>query len=113
MRGPIISEFLFTCKTSKSQGKRYSNSGLNRIWKAACKKAGEDIDLYSGLRHSRCSQLINEYGLSMQEVQVVADHADIRSTAKYAKTSVAREKELMEGRVVKLRKAKKDRGFDG
>ena len=106
MRGPIISEFLFTCKSSKSQGKRYSNSVLNRIWKAACREAGENIDLYSGLRHSRCSQLINEYGLSMQEVQVVADHADIRSTAKYAKTSVARKKELMEGRVVKLRKGK-------
>jgi len=45
--------------------------------------------------------------LDKPRLQVVADHADIWSTAKYAKTSVGRKKELMEGRVVKLRKKMK------
>lgn len=90
-----ISEFFFTCSTSRTKGKRYSHSILNRIWKQACKDAGEDIDLYSGLKHSSCSQYVNEKGLSESELQIITDHARIESVRRYAKTEVKRKKELM------------------
>ena len=99
---PIVSPFLFVCESARNPGQRYSDWILNRIWKKACEKAGENIDMYSGLKHSRCSQLINEYGLSLEEVKQVTDHADIRSTAKYAQTEIARKKELMSGKVHRL-----------
>lgn len=102
LKSPIVSQFLFTNHTSRLPGKRYSGYVLNRIWKKACEKAGENIDMYSGLKHSRGCQLINEYGLSLGEVQEVMDHADIRSTAKYAQTEIARKKELMSGRVIRI-----------
>jgi hypothetical protein len=35
---------------------------MNDLWKAACAKLGETIDIYSDLKHSTVSQLINEYG---------------------------------------------------
>jgi succinylglutamate desuccinylase len=55
-------KFFFTNPLARREGKRYTNESLNRIWKKACKKVGEDIDLYSGLKHSSCSQYINEKG---------------------------------------------------
>ncbi len=103
-KAPIISPYLFACKTSRREGKRYSNEILNRIWKQACEKAGEDIDMYSGLKHSSCSQYINEKGLSESELQMITDHARLDSVKKYAKTEIARKKELMmkKAKVVKL-----------
>ncbi len=98
LRTPILSPFLFTCQTSRSEGKRYSNEILNRLWKKACIEAGEDIDLYSGLKHSSCSQYINEKGLSESELQIITDHARLDSVKKYAKTEVSRMRELMESR---------------
>lgn len=94
-RKAAISEFFFTCPTSRSKGKRYSNEILNRIWKKACEEAGEDIDMYSGLKHSSCSQYVNEKGLSESELQIITDHARIESVRRYAKTEVKRKKELM------------------
>jgi integrase len=91
----IISEFFFTCPSSRTKGKRYTNEILNRIWKKACKDAGEDIDMYSGLKHSSCSQYVNEKGLSESELQIITDHARIESVRRYAKTEVKRKKELM------------------
>jgi len=90
-----ISEFFFTCQSARNKGKRYSHEILNRVWKQACEKAGENIDLYSGLKHSSCSQYINEKGLSESELQIITDHARIESVRSYAKTEVSRKKELM------------------
>jgi integrase len=90
-----FSPFLFKNKTSKVNG-RYSSGILNNIWKEACRQAGEDIPLYAGLKHSSCSQFINEKGLSMSDVQIITDHARLDSVKKYAKTEIARKRELME-----------------
>ena len=78
-----------------AEGKRYTNESLNIIWKKACKAAGEDIDLYSGLKHSSCSQYINEKGLSLTDLQAITDHASLESVRKYAKMEVSRKRELM------------------
>jgi len=96
MEKAVISEFFFTCATSRNKGKRYSHSILSRIWKKACGEAGEEIDLYSGLKHSSCCQYINEKGLSESQLQAITEHARIESVRYYAKTEVKRKKELME-----------------
>jgi len=98
----IVSPFLFKNPLARKHGKRYTNESLNTIWKAACKKAGESIDLYSGLKHSSCSQYINEKGLSESELQIITDHARIESVREYAKTEVKRKRELMVKNVFKL-----------
>lgn len=87
---------------ARKAGKRYTNESLNIIWKKACKAAGENIDLYSGLKHSSCSQYINEKGLSESELQVITDHARIESVRNYAKTDVKRKKELMMKNVFRI-----------
>ncbi len=90
------SPFLFVNPLARKNGRRYTGESLNRIWKAACEKAGEDIDLYSGLKHSSCSQYVNEKGLSVSDLKEITDHARMESVRKYAKVSVSRKRELME-----------------
>ncbi len=102
IRKPIASPFLFKNPRARKTGQRYTNESLNTIWKKACKKAGEDIDLYSGLKHSSCSQFINEKGLSESDVQIITDHARIDSVRNYAKTEVKRKRELMESKIIDL-----------
>ena len=82
------------------EGKRYTDTILNKIWNDACKKAGESIQLYSGTKHSSCSQYFNEKGLSLAEIQVITDHASYESVKKYTKTEVARKRQLMESKVL-------------
>jgi len=69
---------------------------LNRLWHKACAKTGENIDLYSGLKHSSCSQYVNEQGMAISDLQTITDHARLDSVRRYAKTEVARKRELME-----------------
>lgn len=88
--------FMFINPRARKEGQRYTLESLNRLWKAACKKTGEKIDMYSGLKHSTCNQLINEKGLSISELQMVTGHARIESVAKYAKVGMERIRELME-----------------
>lgn len=91
-----VGGFLFTNPRARKDGKRYTNESLNKLWKNACRKVGEDIDMYSGLKHSSCSQYINEKGLSMSELQIITDHARLDSVKRYAKVEVARKRALME-----------------
>ena len=57
---------------------------MEEIWNIACKKVGEDIDMYSGLKHSSCSQYINEKHYSIDQVQMMTDHARRESVKRYA-----------------------------
>lgn len=88
--------FFFVNPLARRDGKRYTNESLNIIWKKACKDTNEDIDLYSGLKHSTISQFLNEKDMSLQDVQMVTDHARLDSLKPYAKTELARKRELME-----------------
>lgn len=104
------SQFIFVNRLGRLPGKRYTHKALGLIWRKACKVAGEDIDLYSGLKHSSMSQFVNEKRLSLSEVQVVSDHATMESVKKYASVELARKRELMETLSVvepeKIRKVK-------
>lgn len=98
----ILSRFYFVNPEARNADKRYSVSYLIKLWKDACAKVGENINLYAGLKHSSCSQLINEYGYSMSDVQQAVDHRNISSTRQYAKVEVSRRREILEKKVIDL-----------
>ena len=78
------------------RGRRYTEGVLNRVWKKACAAVGEDIELYSGLKHSSMSQFVNEKRLSMAELQIISGHKKIESVYKYASVELGRQRELLE-----------------
>lgn len=98
-----VGGFVFQNPRARKDGKRYTNESLNIIWRQACESVGESIDLYSGLKHSSCSQYVNEKGYSIHDVQALTDHARLESVKRYAKVGVSRKLELMSrGNVIDL-----------
>ncbi|MBP7508873.1 MAG: tyrosine-type recombinase/integrase [Prolixibacteraceae bacterium] len=93
----IDSQFFFVNPHGKLAGKHYSLACMEDIWHQACAKAGEDIDMYSGLKHSSCSQYINEKHYSIDQVQMLTDHARRESVKKYAMVQLDEKRRLMEG----------------
>ena len=98
-----VSPYFFVNAKGERPGKPYTGKALSNLWREACKKAGETIPLYPGVKHSSCSQLINEYGYSIHEVQIATDHARIESVRKYAKVKVSARKALLEKRIIKFK----------
>ena len=87
--------FFFTNPTGRLEVKHYQHDFLVDLWHKARAAVGEDIEMYSGLKHPSCSQLINECGLSVGEVQMLTDHSRRDSVLKYAEVKVAAKKNLM------------------
>ena len=98
----ILSPFMFVYPAGKMEGKRYTHTTLDSLWHAACEKVGIQIDLYSGLKHSTASQIINEDGYSIHDVQTAGDWARLESVRKYAKTETGRVRQLLERKIVRL-----------
>jgi len=94
----LNSPFFFVNPHGKLEGKHYSHCCMRIIWINACQKVGEDIDMYSGLKHSSCSQYINEKGYSMDQVQMMTDHARRESVKRYASVQLEAKRRLMEGK---------------
>lgn len=103
--------YVFANPLSRHIPQRYTIESLNRIWRQACKEAGEKIDMYSGLKHSSASQYINEKGYSYEDLQSVTDHANIESVRRYAKVELERKRQLMEGSTRVLPDSKKVKKF--
>jgi len=103
---PQIGDHVFKNELARRESKRYTNESLNNIWRTACKSTGESIDLYSGLKHSSCSQAINEHGLTIYDVQALTEHKRLDSVRKYAEMDMTRKRELMERTTTKLPKLK-------
>lgn len=97
-----FSPFFFSCEESKSEGKRYTGKLYRKYWKTACEKAGEDIDVYRGTKTSRASQMVNEEGMALSDLQVVGDWASFSSVASYARANIARKRELIDRKVVPI-----------
>ena len=76
--------FFFVNPCGKLEGNHYQDDYLVDLWHKACEKVGEDIDMYSGLKHSSCSQYINEKHYSLDQVQMFTDHARRESVKRYA-----------------------------
>jgi DUF917 family protein len=69
---------------------------------------GENIDMYSGLKHSSCSQFINEKHYSLDQVQVMTDHALRESVKRYAVVQLEEKRRLFEGKFTDIKKANKN-----
>jgi integrase len=82
----------------KEEHYHYQHDYLVTLWHQACEKVGEDIDMYSGLKHSSCSQYINEKHYSLDQVQMLTDHARRESVKKYASVMLDEKRRLMEGK---------------
>jgi hypothetical protein len=63
--------------------------------------------MYSGLKHSSCSQYINEKHYSLDQVQMLTDHAQRASVKRYASVQLDEKRRLLEGKqAVSLDKVK-------
>jgi hypothetical protein len=71
---------------------------MEEIWNTACAKVGEDINMYSGLKHSSCSQFINEKHYSLYQVKMMTDHGRRESVKRYASVQLDEKRRLMEGK---------------
>ena len=90
-----ISPYLFTHKTSRMDGKRYQHDFLVDLWNKAAKSCGETLRMYAGLKHSSCTAFINEHGGSIDELQMLTNHARRDSVLKYADIQLATKRRLM------------------
>ncbi len=102
----LRSPFMFTCRSSRSQGKRYTHEILDKLWKDARVKAGIKIKIgiHDGLRKSNASYALNILKKNKFDIQVMGDWADIRSVEHYADYELERRRDLMEemGQVIPL-----------
>jgi integrase len=97
----IISPYFFIHSNGKKEGKHYTSGNMNALWKAACKKTGENIEMYAGLKHSTASQLINECGYNMHDVQIAGDWARLDSVKKYSKVEVSARLAILEKKSIR------------
>ncbi len=104
----IISPYFFVQPHGKKEGKYYTHRTLNALWKAACKITGENIDLYHGTKHSTASQLINEDGYSIYDLQMAGDWARLDSVKPYGKIEVSTRKAILERKVIPLKPQSSD-----
>lgn len=68
--------------------------------------------MYDRLKHSSCSQYVNEKQMALSDLQMITDHARLDSVKRYAKVEVSRRRELMEGKVVSINKITSDQGWN-
>jgi integrase len=100
-----FSPFFFVNPYGKLKGQHYQHDYLVDLWNKACEVTGETINMYAGLKHSSCSQFINEHGGTVDELQMLTDHARRDSVLKYADVELDRKRELM-GRVLTIKTAR-------
>jgi hypothetical protein len=56
--------------------------------------------MYAGLKHSSCSQYINEKSLSIDELQMLTDHARRDSVMQYASVQLEAKRRILERKVI-------------
>ncbi len=106
-----LSPYMFTCKTSRLEGKRYSREILMKIWRDACGKANVKIDIHRGLRTSGASSYINECGGTIEEAQERGQWSN-RETLKnfYGRYDIERLRALQKkGKVISLQEKKEQK----
>jgi hypothetical protein len=60
------------------------------------------VTIYTGLKHSSCSQYVNEKGLSIDELQMLTDHARRDSVMQYASVQLEAKRRILERKVIPL-----------
>jgi integrase len=81
----ISSPFFFINPKSTRESQHYVRQTLYAKWSRHCKRAGIQCSLYEGTKHSSSSQLVNEYGYNLHDVQLATAHKDLSSVRHYAK----------------------------
>jgi integrase len=99
-----VSPFFFTHQSSRFKEKRYQHDFLVDLWNRAAEICGESIRMYAGLKHSSCTAFINEQGGSVDELQMLTDHARRDSVLKYANVKLEAKRRI-QGKVIRLREA--------
>lgn len=97
-----ISPYFFTHQTGRLEGKRYQHDFLVDLWNRAAKICGESIRMYAGLKHSSCTAFVNEQGGSVDELQMLTDHARRDSVLKYAEVRVEAKRRI-QGKIIAIR----------
>lgn len=95
-------DYFFTHETSRLEGKRYQHDFLVDLWNNAAKKCGETINMYAGLKHSSCTAFVNEHGGSVDELQMLTDHARRDSVMKYTDIKLEAKRRI-QGKVIAIR----------
>ncbi|MBU1741110.1 MAG: tyrosine-type recombinase/integrase, partial [Proteobacteria bacterium] len=83
-------------------GQPYSAFQTWNIWTQAAKKAGVDISLYEGTRHSKVTQLIAE-GHDLNLVGELVGHVTPTTTKRYLGQDATRLVRLFQGKIVDLK----------
>jgi len=97
-----VSPYFFTHQNSRLEGKRYQHDYLVDLWNRAAASCGESIRMYAGVKHSSCTAFVNEQGGSVDELQMLTDHARRDSVLKYAEVRLEAKRRI-QGKVVALR----------
>lgn len=84
-------------------GKHYVLDTIHKVWNKACKDTGIDIKLNQAGRHSVASMAVSN-GVSLSVVKDVLQHADIRTTQKYAHVDVLAQGQVFEAQTKKKKK---------
>ncbi|MEN6375881.1 MAG: site-specific integrase [Smithella sp.] len=90
-----VSPYFFTHETSRLEGKRYQHDFLVDLWNKAAASCGETIRMYAGLKHSSCTAFVNEQGGSVDELQMLTDHAKRDSVLKYTEVKLEAKRKIM------------------
>jgi len=64
--------------------------------------------MYAGLKHSTASQMINESGYSLDQVQRAGDWKSFEAVKRYAATEIEERRRLLERKVVSIQNMSKD-----
>lgn len=94
--------YFFTHNTSRLEGKRYQHDFLVDLWNKAARSCGETIRMYAGLKHSSCTAFVNEQGGSVDELQMLTDHARRDSVLKYTEVKLAAKRRI-QGKIIAIR----------
>lgn len=102
-----ISKAFFNTASARNKDKRYTDTICHKLWKDACKKVGESIGMYAGLKHSSCTNYLMQGG-NIEDLQLLTDHANRASLDHYAGAILDRKRAAMQrGKVVELKCKKK------
>ena len=94
------SPFFFVNLNGRLDGKHYPHDFLVDLWNEACKKVGEKIPMYAGLKHSSCSQYINQKGLDHTQLKLLSQHAGFESLSKYVRVEPETIRSLMTAKII-------------
>jgi hypothetical protein len=94
---PVIENggYRFTVKLGKPKNVETAKNGTKLA-------RGEAIEMYAKLKHSSCSQYVNEKGLSIDELQMLTDYARRDSVMQYASVQLEAKRRILERKVIPL-----------